>query len=314
MTSAALQRPELETPNVDTSPTSVGVQRLPRKVFGGLILGKAHPEFDLSSRSMHTGHVSYSIRGNERKPGIFEVLRRGPGQWQMGYRDPILVNEGDMVMVTLRDTSNWITIDGVDYCLFNWQSCMARLTPSKTETIQKFDNCQMCATLRIDTNNAAALCPICMHTDRLINSTPAWDIETLQNYVLVEHNMREFANWVLPPTLRENKMHLDAIIGTEGLRSDNEKRNRFPVLYSKVLQKGPGKRYPRFHDTLGGAVELVDEQCEADVGSMIGYVSTMAHCEVNYYGKDYRFLHARNAYMQLDGPEDECGSPSSLSS
>lgn len=272
----------LEAPELDTSPTSIGVQVLPERMFGSKILARSRPDLDQQSSLLVTSFVSYQLKGATQRLAIFEALTAGPGKMQMGFREQVDCARGDIIVANMRDAENWITIDGKDYAMLEWANVIGRLIEEpRPHWMQTAD---LPESLRA-----------------LAQTKQRYRVEPVQNYVLIERNDAAMNHYVLPPNMRAKGMVLEDVVLSDGYRSDNEQRNRFPVLYGTLVRKGPGKRYPLWSEELQTA-EIVHETCDADVGSVVSFVSTMAHCRFRFGGRDYSVCHARNVHMQLPQP------------
>lgn len=253
---------------------------LPTRMLGSRILAVSREDLDPSSTgSVLTDFVSYALKGREHRLGVFEVKRVGPGKIVLGLQEQIDVKEGDLVLLNLRDCDNWITFEGKKFAQFEYFNVMATLSETEASKARR-------------ANKPAFVEKSLEHLYKA-----QYTIQPLQNFVLLERDDEAMTKHTLSPVLRQMGTVLDDVVLTDGYISDDEKSNKFPQLYMRVVSKGPGKKNVRFNADLG-VPEVYSEDCDVEAGAVVMVGSTHAHCRFRFYNKNYSMF--RGHFIQFE--------------
>lgn len=242
------------------------MRKPPLKVFNSRIVGVSREKLDPSSTNLHTDFTSYySMSGHEKaqRLGVFEVVKASAGYLRMGIYEEIPLKPGDLIAVSLDSINHWDLLDGETCAVLNWESVMGILHPTRL----------------------------------LMNSHPL-TFECVRDYALLSEDPEAMRRAVLRDK-GSSGLVLDGVALKDGIKGDTEKQNRFPILYSRLLSKGPGIRYPSVHDE-GITFDVVRNTCDADIGSLVTYVSTFAAARFTWFGEPRALVNFRNLEMQVD--------------
>jgi hypothetical protein len=247
-----------------------------KRAAGPWILALPRPDLDPSSRSVTTSHVDYKINAKVNQVAVMHVLSVGPGRVRMGWREHMPVSQGDLVLVNLREAGHWMSLGlngGVETLyLFTADVPFARIyRTDKPETP-----------------------PLAGTPERdAWHDAWSWNIsDVLSDYVLLGRDPeaeRYMSNG--PRTL----LHVPGTLQTDGLRSDDSRDSRFPIIYRRVLGVGPGRWMTRENDL--GMVEREETKSEAKPGDMMALCRTVQAAAFTFQGAPLEVIHAASTLI-----------------
>jgi hypothetical protein len=261
-----------------------------RRAAGPWVLALPREDLDPTSKTRFdaSAHVTYEINKKVDQVACMHVLSVGPGRIRLGYREHIPVKPGDLCLVNLREAGHWISLGfpwGVETLyLFTGDVPFARIyrTSKPLEAPRQDD---------LETDEGYKARRVAW-SDQLF-----WNIrDVLGDYVLLgrdpnsEKEMRhgEGTKLVVPGTAL-----------TDGSASDNQRNNRFPIVYRRVLGVGPGRMMTRESDL--GIVEREETKSEAQPGDMMAMCKTVAAAAFMFQGMPLEAIHAASVLV-YDGP------------
>lgn len=234
---------------------------------GPWVVALPRPDLDPSSRARidMTDMVKYPINAKVDVVAVLHVIAKGRGRVRLGYREVIPVEVGDLVLVNLREAGHWVNLRGTEFYTFTGDVAIARIYRTTKPVTPPLDP------------EARAI----WH-DELY-----WNLkDVLNDYVLcgrdpkAEHAMmRGPERLIVPP----------ASSMTDGVRSDDMRDNRFPMLYRRVFGAGPGRTMRRESDL--GVVEREETVSEAQPGDMICFTKSVAAASFTFQGMPLQALH-----------------------
>ena len=262
---------------------------------GPWILALPRPDLDPSSKvpTIGTSHVTYKLNAKENQVAVMHVLTTGPGRVRLGYREHIPVSCGDLCLVNLREAGHWISLGiggGVENLyLFTADVPFAKMyrTGKPSHAPQQFvgePDAEFRA--RRDGWNDAWL----------------WNIaEVLSDYVLLGRDP------VAEKKMRNGegtRLHIPGTTQTDGVRSDDHRDNRFPIVYRRILGVGPGRWMTRESDL--GVVEREETKCEARPGDMMAMCKSVQAAGFTFQGAPLEVIHAASVLV-FEGAAGEAG-------
>lgn len=254
---------------------TLALRKLRYKTAGPWILALPRPDLDMSSKRIATSHVEYKITAKNNQVAVMHVLAKGPGRVRLGYREQITVEPGDLVLVNLREAGHWITLDGETLYLFTGDVPFARVHRTTKPT------------------DAPPPGP----------ERDAWDDawfwtirDVLSDYVLLGRDPEQERLMRNGP---ETRLHIPGNAQTDGTRSDNERDNRFPIVYRRVLGVGPGKWLTRESDL--GLAEREECRSEARPGDMMAMCKSVQAASFMFQGAPFEVIHAASV-LTFDAP------------
>jgi hypothetical protein len=252
------------------------------KTAGPWILAMPRSDLDPTSKARFgfSDMAAYKLNAKDNVVAVMHVMAKGPGRVRLGYREHIPVEVGDLVLVNLREAGHWITLDGRDFYLFTGDVPFARVVrTSKPETApQQYEG------ERDDAYRERRLA----WADEWF-----WNIsDVLSDYVLLGHDPVAARQMMQgPETLIERtQKHLG-----DGVRSDDGRENRFPIVYRRVMGVGPGKWLTRESDL--GIVEREETKSEARPGHMLAMSKTLAAAAFTFQGAPFEVIHAASVLV-----------------
>lgn len=248
---------------------------IPKRMFGSKIFCEIREDLDQSSSGgIITDFVDYKLTGNNNRMGVYKALRVGPGKVVAGYQEKVDVIDGDLLLVNVRDVDNYVLIGGKTYALLEYYNVMGKLVPRPKPAFVTDDMPE----------NLKAL-----------YRKVQYDIVPLQNFVLVEQDDDLMQRYVLK---RDSTLVLEGVALSDGIRSDNERDNRFPTQYVRVVSAGPGKIIPKIDGTTG-ITEITVDYPDVEKDQIVSVVTTTAQCRFTFHGKKLGFYHARGLMFEM---------------
>jgi hypothetical protein len=263
-----------------------------RRAAGPWVLALPREDLDPMSKARFdaSAHVSYAINKKVDQVAAMHVLSVGPGRVRLGYREHIPVKPGDLVLVNLREAGHWISLGfpwGVETLyLFTGDVPFARMyrTSKPVDAPRQGDSGPE--------DDAQFKARREAWSDQMF-----WNIRNvLGDYVLLgrdpqaEKEMRNGEGTLL---------HLTEASQADGVRSDNQRDNRFPIVYRRVLGVGPGRWLTRESDL--GIVEREETKSEAQPGDMMAMCRTVRAASFMFQGMPLEAIHAASVLV-YDGP------------
>lgn len=249
---------------------------------GPWILALPRPDIDPSSkvRLNFGSEAKYEINAKNNVVAMMHVLAKGTGRVRLGYREHIPVEVGDLVLVNLREAGHWITLGGETYYLFTGDVPFAKVyrTDKPAEAPQQFVG-------ESDESYKA--------TRDAWHEAWFWNIrDVLSDYILLGQDDAAALRMMQGP---ETLIHRTAQALGDGVRSDNQRDNRFPIVYRRVLGVGPGKWLTRESDL--GLVEREETKSEAKPGHMLAMCRTVAAASFRFQGAPLEVIHAASVLV-----------------
>lgn len=253
-----------------------------RRAAGPWVLALPREDLDMSSKSIATGHVKYEINAKNNQIAVMHVLTTGPGRVRLGYREHIPAQPGDLCLVNLREAGHWISLG------FAWG----------VETLYLFTGDVPFA--KVYRTSKPQEAPAQGTPEREIwNDAWFWNIgEMLSDYVLLGRDPEAERFMRMGPATR---LHLTGASQTDGVRSDNSRDNRFPIVYRRVLGVGPGKWLTRESDL--GVVDREETKSEAQPGDMMAMCKSVQAASFTFQGCPLEVIHAASVLVWDTSPE-----------
>lgn len=243
----------------------------PYRAVGSLIICRPRPDLDPSSRTIPTSNVKYTVGEKEKKLGIMEVMKVGPGRVRLGYREPVDVQEGDLVMISLMTAAHWLVFGGLTYYCFTNEAACAKM--HRTDK---------------------SLTPPPPGPERdLWNEQDFWKIETLQDFVLLAEDNEAFKQMYFKYG-GASKLILDDTSFADGYESDSKGLRKFPIAYRRILQTGPGKYLKAIDYGIDLAMMEV-QKCDAPIGASAVMTTATQVMQFKFQGRELSFI--RSAQM-----------------
>jgi hypothetical protein len=250
------------------------------KTTGPWILALPREDLDPSSCSTDTSHVEYKLNAKVDQIAVMHVLAKGRGRVRLGFREHIPVDVGDLVLVNLREAGHWITIGGHTFYLFTSDVAFARMyrtAKPKTAPQQKVG----------EADEAFKERRLAWMQDWF------WNIrDVLNDYVLLGRDPEAERKMQNGP---ETLLHIPGHLQSDGVRSDNQRDNRFPIVYRRVLGAGPGRWLTRESDL--GMVEREETKYEGEIGGMMAMCKTVQAASFIFQGAPFQVCHASSAFV-----------------
>lgn len=251
------------------------------KASGPWVLALPRADIDPTSKTrLDFAQATYKINAKENVVAMMHVLSRGPGRVRLGFREHIPVDVGDLVMVNLREAGHWITLHGRTYYLFTGDVPFARVfrTDKPAEPPQReITESDEAYKVRRDAWHDAWF----------------WNIgDMLSDYVLLGRD---------PPAELKMLQGPETLIARteasqgDGVRSDDARDNRFPIVYRRIMGVGPGKWLTRESDL--GIVEREETKCEGKPGHMMAMCKTVQAASFTFQGCPLEVIHAASVLV-----------------
>lgn len=251
---------------------------LPKRMFGSKILCDLREDLDQSSTGgVFTGFVDYKLTGQNNRMGVFQALRVGPGKVVAGFQEKVDVVENDLLLVNVRDVDNYVLIEGKTYALLEYYNVMGKLVARPKPAFINDDTPEVI---------------------RKLHEKVQYDIVPLQNFVLVEQDEALMNRYTFGESARALGLVMEGVAVEDGYASDNERSNRFPVQYVRVVSAGPGKVVPKIDGTTG-ITEVIIDRADVEKGQIVSVVTTTAQCRFTFQTKKLGFYHARGLMFEI---------------
>jgi hypothetical protein len=237
------------------------------RATGPWVCAIPRPDLDPSSRvHFEFAEQTYGIDAKTDKVAVMHVMSAGPGRVRLGYREHIPVSVGDLVLLNLREAGHFIYIEGILTYWFTGDVAMARIyrtAKPRTPPLGKDERSKW--------------------QDELY-----WNIkDVLNDYVVLGQDPNAERLYRNGP---ETRVFLPDSAHIDGMRSDNARDDRFPIVYRRVLGVGPGRVFRRESEL--GIIERDETKSEAQPGDMMCYSKSVRAASLMFQGMPLEIIHA----------------------